>query len=353
MSVCSPTAQLIHPGEEWTNVEQSLRAHGVRLHAPASASWGSTEPHSEHWLLVLPGNGYEPRAALGLKVDASRALPGHLLVRADRVSFPDDPSAFAVAADALAMVARTHGRILRVTAELTALGPEALDAAGAAFRAAGFESAPMRKWARTLTVDLRPQESEILAGFSQQPRRDLRAIEKLPVKVREITDSRWVPRMEALLHMTYARTGGHVQPGDWPARIALAHNVPTLTRLIGLFRTDRDDDASLVAFTWAIFHGDHATYEIGASQRQDDIRVPLLTPLLWDLIRWARSTGATWFDLGGVSVGSTGSADPLEGISDFKRRLSKHEIEIGAQWVLEPHPLRARLARTIRSLSGH
>ena len=351
MSRAAPAARLIRqPDAEWVAVVRELRERGAQLHAQASASWAQSEPSAEHWLLVLPGADGEPRAALGLRVDASRALPGHWLVRAQRVAFPGFPEGMAIAATALADLARSHWRILRLTTELTALGPEALEAAGAAFRAAGFARAPIRSWARTLTIDLTPEEPAIIAAFSQQPRRDIRAIEKLPVVVREITESRWVPRMKALLYATYERTGGQVQPGDWPARISLATMDPALTRLIGLFRTDRTDDASLVAFTWGLFHGDHATYEIGASERQDDIKVPLLTPLLWDLMRWARRRGASWFDLGGVSAG--GSDDPLSGITEFKRRLSKHEIDIGADWIIEPHPVRATLARSISRLVG-
>lgn len=339
-------------GPEWDAAHQQARVRGLPLPAAASPAWRRAEPGARHWLLVLDGTPGERATALGLRVDSSRALPGHCLVRAERLLAAADSSFHAVVAPALARLSRAEPRILRMSAEVTALGAEALAAAGAAYREAGFVERPARNWARTLVVDLTPDEDAIRAGFSQKPRRDLRSAEKLPIVVRAVDDPRWAPRMEALLATTYSRTGGRAEPGDWPSRIALARDEPALTRLVGLFRTDRDDDRSLLAFTWGIFHGDHATYEIGASERQDDIKVPLLTPLLWELMRWARSHGAGWFDLGGVSEGSQGSADPLGGISDFKRLFSKVELDIGTDWVLEPHPMRARVAHAVSRFVG-
>ena len=72
-------------------------------------------------------------------------------------------------------------------------------------------------------------------------------------------------------------------------------------------------------------------------------------PLFWDLILWAKRGGATWFDLGGVTTGTTGSGDPVGGISDFKRLFSKHMAEVADDWVLEPRWLPARLAAVVSS----
>jgi lipid II:glycine glycyltransferase (peptidoglycan interpeptide bridge formation enzyme) len=68
-------------------------------------------------------------------------------------------------------------------------------------------------------------------------------------------------------------------------------------------------------------------------------------PLAWDLIRWARGQGAVIFDFGGISAGTAESDDPLGGISDFKRRFTDRVERVGEEWVYEPHPARAQLAR--------
>ena len=71
------------------------------------------------------------------------------------------------------------------------------------------------------------------------------------------------------------------------------------------------------------------------------------TPL-WDLIAWAKRSGATWFDFGGVSERAASSAhDPLGGISEFKRYFSAHIVEVGEQWILEPRRIRAMIARVV------
>jgi lipid II:glycine glycyltransferase (peptidoglycan interpeptide bridge formation enzyme) len=64
------------------------------------------------------------------------------------------------------------------------------------------------------------------------------------------------------------------------------------------------------------------------------------------MIRWAKATGAEWFDMGGVTL-EEGEETALEGISRFKRYFSREVVEVGAEWALEPAPVKARIARMI------
>ena len=83
----------------------------------------------------------------------------------------------------------------------------------------------------------------------------------------------------------------------------------------------------------------------GASTRPtDQHRVGIVHPLFWDLIGWAKRTGGTWFDLGGVTAGTVGSGDPVGGISDFKRLFSKDAIDVAEDWVFTPRRLPAGVA---------
>ena len=116
---------------------------------------------------------------------------------------------------------------------------------------------------------------------------------------------------------------------------------------MGLFRQPGSGPEALLAFGWACHHGDHAEYCTTASTRIPGSRLPLTHPLAWDLIRWAREHGARWFDFGGVSAGGLASADPLGGISDFKRSFSRQIETVGSEWVFEPRPGRARVARAL------
>jgi lipid II:glycine glycyltransferase (peptidoglycan interpeptide bridge formation enzyme) len=67
--------------------------------------------------------------------------------------------------------------------------------------------------------------------------------------------------------------------------------------------------------------------------------------LIWDLIQWVKRTAALWFDLSGVTLGSTEDGkDALGGISDFKRFFSRTIVNVGEEWILESHPIRTPLA---------
>jgi lipid II:glycine glycyltransferase (peptidoglycan interpeptide bridge formation enzyme) len=107
-----------------------------------------------------------------------------------------------------------------------------------------------------------------------------------------------------------------------------------------------------LAFAWGCVHGRVAEYSESGSSRPDDMKVSTSYALMWDLMSWARQSGAQVFDLGGVTEGNVDSDDPLGGISDFKRFFSQREIEVGQQWLLEPHPARAAAARAISSGAG-
>lgn len=336
-------------GAEWEAAEASLLRAGACLHLFARHAWARQTRRPRPWLMTVG----PAAAAAGLQRFPSRRAPGCWLMRAERVGSTFSLSEHAAFAAALAAAAMTTSRLARVTAELVVRDTAAADRVRAIWAAAGFRRrATVRSWKRTLVVDLARPEHDVLASFSQKPRRDLRTIARLPVTVRAIDHPQWAPRMRGLLRGTYARTGGTPRPADWPARIAFAAAAPELTRLVGLFRQDVEGESSLIAFAWGLAHGDHATYEIGASARPRDVKIPLLTPLLWDLMRWAQAGGATWFDLGGVSTGTAASGDPFGGISDYKRLFSTNEIDVSDDWEIEPHRVRSRLTHACHWLLG-
>jgi len=66
--------------------------------------------------------------------------------------------------------------------------------------------------------------------------------------------------------------------------------------------------------------------------------------LVRDLILWSKREGAQWFDMGGVTVGEP-VTHPLHGVSVFKRHFTHHLEDVGEEWSMEPHPVRANLVR--------
>jgi lipid II:glycine glycyltransferase (peptidoglycan interpeptide bridge formation enzyme) len=93
-------------------------------------------------------------------------------------------------------------------------------------------------------------------------------------------------------------------------------------------------------------------YRAAGSTRQSDVHIPYGYLLAWQMMQWAKAEGAEWFDMGGVTIAEQDRPE-LDGISRFKRYFSKDVVEVGAEWVLEPSPVRARLATLVSSGASH
>jgi lipid II:glycine glycyltransferase (peptidoglycan interpeptide bridge formation enzyme) len=288
--------------------------------------------------------------------EPSRALPAHRLLSAVRLGEPSgglDASALDAGIAAVAALARRERSILRVTVQTFTLDAESRAHTSEALRRHGFRSvATTRSYERTLVLDLRPDENALLAGFHYNARRRIRNVAKFPVRVTTAGSVSLAPRLQELAEETHFRTGGESQQIDWASHIRMSAEAPHLSRIAILERTDRGGPDAVLAFAWGCMHGRVAEYSESGSTRPDDMKVSTSYALMWDLIAWARRSGAEIFDLGGVTQGAANSDDPLGGISDFKRFFSERELEVGQQWLLEPHPARAVAARVVSRGAG-
>lgn len=328
------------------------------------AGGGLPLPHRIPWLerFARPGALFcvardaagGARAGFAVEVARSRALPGHRLLRVERYTPRADGEAERALVDGLGELARADRRILRVAVELFSLDAGLRADAERRLAAAGFVPSPApRRYDHTLVMDLRPEEPELLERLSRSARKNLKDVAKHPVEVRPVLDPAWGARLSALLEESMSRTGGRAAPADWPARIELGRAHPELSRLVGLFRTDAEGPDALLAFAWGLHHGACAHYDAAGATRSYGRRLPMAYPLLWDLALWARRAGARALDLGGVTFGHLKDGDDaLGGISDFKRFFTRDVVEVGGEWVLEPRPLRARLARGVGALAA-
>jgi hypothetical protein len=341
------TLWIDEPGDAWRAREAELDAAGFPLpfwHRALGVACAEEGP----WrLLVVRDAMATTRFGLAVHEGASRALPGHRILRVRRLGAAGGRARSAGLA-ALVDHARRAPRILRVE-----IGAFARDACARAelerdLAAHGFAASPSpRLYSDTLAVDLEPDEAGMLASFHKQTRKNLRRIEREPYALRAVVDPSFAPRLDELVAETMARTAGPYAREDWATRIAAAATEPRLSRLVGLFREPGQGAEALLAFGWACHHGDHVEYCTTASTRLPGSRLPLTYALAWDLIRWARASGARWFDFGGVTPGGLSSDDPLGGISDFKRSFSRTVVTVGSEWIFEPSPTRARVARAV------
>ena len=162
-----------------------------------------------------------------------------------------------------------------------------------------------------------------------------------------ITDPMYVGRLKELQKEALQRTGGYIPSEDWQGILKMSHDNPNLSRIVGVFPDENTAPENMVAFSWSCNNGDNIEHYVAGSTRRNDARIPYGHLLVWKMIRWSKSTGAEWFDMGGVTLGGEEDEASLEGISKFKRLFSREVVEIGAEWVLEPAPVRARIANVV------
>jgi len=171
---------------------------------------------------------------------------------------------------------------------------------------------------------------------------------KMSLKAQVITDPIYAERLSALQHEAFQRTGGDNASEDWTGILKMSEKYPDCSRVAGLFEGDDLSPEKMDAFLWVCSQGDNWQYRAAGSVRKGEVRIPYGYQLTWDMIRFAKAAGAEWFDMGGVTL-SEGADAALEGISRFKRYFGREVAEVGAEWVLEPAPMRAKLATAISS----
>lgn len=342
------------PREAWQKCEDELDAHGTPLPLFHRVAWARALKGSAScsFIPVRAADG-SCRAGIAFETHRTRALPGHNVVSIHRLGIGIgglDESSIDAALATLTSRLRRSGTTLRATVATFGLEQRSLRQTGAALRRAGFEQVPaVRTYERTLVVDLAPDEDAIFAGFHKNARQGVRNIARYPVQLSTAVSPSVSEQLQVLSDQTRGRTGGEKRDLDWRALIRMSAEAPHLSRIAILKRTDVPESENIIAFAWGCMHGGVAEYSESGSKRMDEWKVSTSYALLWDLMRWSKANGARWFDMGGITAGTTNSNDPLGGISDFKRRFSQHELEVGQQWEMVPHPARAAAARIVSS----
>lgn len=172
---------------------------------------------------------------------------------------------------------------------------------------------------RTIVIDLRPSEDEIMAAMKQKTRYNIRLAEKKGVTVRLGTAAD-LPAFNGLMQVTARRDGfGVHQPQYYRA----AHE---------LFAPDHaalwlaEFEGRPLAGVMVFSSGRSAAYLYGASSDEERQRMPAYAAQ-WAAIQWARRRGCTSYDLWGIpdaeeealEAGFTDRQDGLWPVYRFKR----------------------------------
>lgn len=334
----------------WRDIESARLAAGLPVPLWHRAAWQDEVLDGSAVLVCAPEpDGSLPVTAAAVSLDRSRALPGFRIARSERLGTHVPAHRVPALAAALARAAHVLPRVLRLHVEVMTHQPSVAQAWSASLAASGFRRLPIpRNYSWSLVLDLSSPAEQLFATLDRGSRRNVRAPERLPVSVQAISDVTLVPRINELMRESLGRTGATYVPLPWARILAHAAQHPEQSRVVGLFDTTREGPEALLGLAWAGHHGDHAHYDAGASTRSTPLKVGIAYPLIWDLILWAHTNGARWFDFGGVSRPAEPTADALAGISAFKRSFTKELVEVGQEWVYEPRPLVAAMAGRTR-----
>jgi hypothetical protein len=327
------------------DAEQEILSGGEHLPLCHRLEWAENLCVWEPWFVFVRDASGQACGGVAIERVRCRTLPGCVVLRVKRFGENLSFDVCKVALNAIAILAKKSPRVLRLHVHV--FSREGREAIAKVLDELGLkEISPPSSYRYTLAIDLRQSEEEILASFNRNARRRIRESMDMSLRSCTLTDPIYAERLQELQQGALQRTGGHIASRDWRGVLTLSRNRPNLSCVIGIFAGESTAPQDMGAFGWACSNGDHVEYCAAGTQRSDQ-GTPFGYLLAWDIIRWAKTTGADWFDMGGVTL--EGDASPLEGISRFKRYFSREVVEVGAEWILEPAPLLAKTQTMITS----
>ncbi|MBI5081824.1 MAG: peptidoglycan bridge formation glycyltransferase FemA/FemB family protein [Chloroflexi bacterium] len=184
---------------------------------------------------------------------------------------------------------------------------------------------------RTLVIDLRPSEDEILAAMKQKTRYNIRLAEKKGVAVSPSDD---LDTFNKLMQITGERDQFGVHSSAYYRKVYELFRPLNRAQIFTAYYNDQPL-ATLMLFIL----GERAWYFYGGSSNEERNRMPTYL-LQWEAMRWAKAHGATHYDLWGVPDEDEATLeanfetrdDGLWGVYRFKRGF-------GGKLIREPEAL--------------
>ena len=171
-------------------------------------------------------------------------------------------------------------------------------------------------------------EEELLAGFNQLWRRNIKKADKAGVTVRQ-GDATDLPAFHKLYLETAERDHFTGRPLSYFETMWRAMRAEDPDR-IRLYLAEHEGD--LVAATTMVQVGTHAWYSYGASSTaKRDVRGS--NAIQWAMLRDARDAGATVYDLRGITD-TLAEDDPHRGLIQFKLGTGGEAVEYVGEWDL-------------------
>ncbi len=182
-------------------------------------------------------------------------------------------------------------------------------------------------------LDIRPSEAELLRNLHHKTRYNIRVAQKHGVVVSEETSEEGFAAYLTLLSETTGRQKFYAHNEAYHRHMWDGMNKAGVAKLF----TARVD--GVVAAAWIIFaFHDTIYYPYGTSSRQyRETMAPNL--LLWEIVRWGKSHGFSFFDLWGALGPNPDTNDPWYGFHRFKEGYRPEPVEYLGSFdlVVRPH----------------
>jgi peptidoglycan pentaglycine glycine transferase (the first glycine) len=183
---------------------------------------------------------------------------------------------------------------------------------------AGFQVGNSIQPRKTIVIDLKENEDDILGRMKQKTRYNIRLASKKDIQVRQSTD---IKTFYEIMKYTGNRDRFGIHGLDYYQDV---FNIFSRTGMGELFLAFHKNSplAGLIAFA----QGTRAWYFYGASNESERERMPTYL-LQWEAMRWAKQRGCTEYDLWGIpdenneilETQFTQRSDGLWGVYRFKR----------------------------------
>ena len=185
---------------------------------------------------------------------------------------------------------------------------------------------------------LNKTEDELLQGFNQLWRRNIRKADKSGVRIR-IGGYEDIPAFHACYVETAKRDGFTPRPLEYFQHMYKAMKAEDSNR-IELFIAEHDEHVGAIAATTLTRVGEHAWYSYGASTTAArDLRPS--NAIQWAMIRHALAAGCSTYDLRGISD-TLDTSNHLFGLIQFKLGTGGYAQEYVGEWDYNVSPLLAK-----------
>lgn len=173
----------------------------------------------------------------------------------------------------------------------------------------------------TLCVDLRPNETDILAQMKPKGRYNIRVAQRHGVSVVEDNSKQGIADFLTIYKEMTVRQGLRAKPADYFEELA---STLSAQKKGGVYFAEHQ--GMRIAAAVVVTFGRTATYFYGGSlDGQRHLMAPYL--LHFEIMRRTKALGCAWYDFWGIAPHGT-SNHPWQDISVFKRKFGGQEVNL-------------------------